>query len=263
LDKTGSGVILPADHSFWKEYGYPPYHYQCRTGVGAVYKSQLEDSPPVNAPTEDFAAFTPQDGFGGNPVAKESWWKLTPGMIERATKYGVDGEIIRFAIKNGIDKKTIKQLVAGYPVVYTGKDGGFVKQSPLARPGAQNRQEKGEYVETDELGAAERAADKGYQIHFLPNIKIKDVTSPDITIDYHLADIKHIFKPTENAVYNAIRSASEQGAPYALIEIVTDAMTIETIKKAIERGFSNPEILVEKVVVSFKNDVMAFNKKLP
>ena len=41
LRKSGYGMTLPADHPFWKTYGFPPYHFNCRTSVRPVYQSQL------------------------------------------------------------------------------------------------------------------------------------------------------------------------------------------------------------------------------
>jgi hypothetical protein len=37
------------------------------------------------------------DGFGGNPLDKESWGKITDAMIERATKYGIWPDILQQA----------------------------------------------------------------------------------------------------------------------------------------------------------------------
>ena len=42
-----------------------------------------------------FENFKPQEGFGGNPVDKESWWKMTQGQMEQAIKYGVLREFNR------------------------------------------------------------------------------------------------------------------------------------------------------------------------
>ena len=90
-------MVLPVDHDFWKKYGFPPYHFNCRTSVRAVYSSQKGpykekiDNPGM----KEFKTFKPQEGFGGNPVDKESWWMLTQGQMEQAIKYGVLREFNR------------------------------------------------------------------------------------------------------------------------------------------------------------------------
>jgi SPP1 gp7 family putative phage head morphogenesis protein len=202
LDAEGNGFILPANHPFWKQHGYPPYHFQCRTSIRGIYKSQLDSEykPGANQPSADFSQFKPQEGFGGNPVAKESWWKMTDGMVERAIKYGVDGDIVNFAITNGIKPDEAEKLLKKYKTVYLGKSDGYVKQSELAKVGTANRQEKGHWVETDELGAAKHAADNGYKIAFLPHTEIDGIKNPEIIINEQIVDIKHFFTPTKRAV---------------------------------------------------------------
>ncbi len=96
VKESGYGVVLPESHNFWKKYGYPPYHFQCRTGIQGVYKSQIsndKDLMPENVPMKNFNKFHVQDGFGGNPLEKESWWKELDSQKKRATLYGVQGDI--------------------------------------------------------------------------------------------------------------------------------------------------------------------------
>jgi hypothetical protein len=84
-------LVMASDHPFWKTFGFPPYHYQCRTGLQAVYQSQIDHGTQVENPAMKNlrGQFRPMKGFGGNPVEKESWWKPTPGMLKRAKKYGI------------------------------------------------------------------------------------------------------------------------------------------------------------------------------
>lgn len=97
-------LVLTADHPFWKTFGFPPYHYQCRTGIQAVYNSQIADGVMVENPALESLRerFKPMDGFGGNPLDKESWYKLTPGMIDRAVKYGIVPDLVDLAKQLGI-----------------------------------------------------------------------------------------------------------------------------------------------------------------
>ncbi|MDR2551547.1 MAG: hypothetical protein LBD31_00035 [Treponema sp.] len=230
-----NGLTLASDHPFWKTFGFPPYHYQCRTGIQAVYKSQIGQGVQVENPAMDDMKkqFAPMKGFGGNPLEKESWWKITPGMVERAGKYGIDGDVVLLAHKLGMANYAL-ELVKGYETLFVSKSGGYVKKAKLAKPGKENRNEKGHWVETDELGTAQKAADSGHQIFFLPKTKVQGISNLDVIIDNDLAEIKHIFTATERAIDTAIKSAKKQGASTVLIEIVTLDLSWETVKKAVE-----------------------------
>ena len=78
----GNGKALPAHHPFWQKYGFPPYHFNCRTTFRAVYDNE---TVVQNVPLKTLqSTLHIQKGFGGNPLEKESWWKITPAMIQRA-----------------------------------------------------------------------------------------------------------------------------------------------------------------------------------
>jgi hypothetical protein len=98
-------LVMASDHPFWKTFGFPPYHYQCRTGIQAVYKSQISHGAQVENPTMESLKerFAPMKGFGGNPLEKESWWQMTAEMVERAKGYGIDEDIVNFARALGIE----------------------------------------------------------------------------------------------------------------------------------------------------------------
>ena len=91
LVESGYGAILPVGHSFWKKYGFPPYHFNCRTSVCPIYGSQVAKTGYIveNIPMNRFAKFKPQKGFGGNPLERENWWKMTDDMIKRAKDFGI------------------------------------------------------------------------------------------------------------------------------------------------------------------------------
>ncbi len=90
----GNGRALPSNHSFWKTYGFPPYHFNCRTSFRAVYDYEIgKGTEVVNPSMEEIKkTFKPAKGFGGNTASTGSWWKLTDGMIRRAKKYGLKNE---------------------------------------------------------------------------------------------------------------------------------------------------------------------------
>ena len=98
LRKSGYGMVLPVDHDFWKKYGFPPYHFNCRTSIRAVYSSQIggrSGQKLDNIKMSGFENFKPQEGFGGNPLNNGNWWMLTQGQMEQAIKFGVLREFNR------------------------------------------------------------------------------------------------------------------------------------------------------------------------
>lgn len=104
LVESGFGAILPVGHSFWQKYGFPPYHFNCRTSVCPIYQSQI-GTPGYNVeniPMKHFSKFKPQEGFGGNPLDKESFWKMTAPMLNRIAEYNLAEAVLSFAKRNGI-----------------------------------------------------------------------------------------------------------------------------------------------------------------
>ena len=101
-----SGIILPATHPFWSS-NWPPLHFNCRSTVRALYREEVEalrELDPEWKPTQEAELPGRQSstGFGGNPIQTDSFWKMTPGMKERAEKYGILPEIISFSESLGI-----------------------------------------------------------------------------------------------------------------------------------------------------------------
>jgi len=97
-------IAMASDHPFWNKFGFPPYHYQCRTGLQAVYKSEIADGAVVENPDMDDmqTRFKPMEGFGGNPLNKESWWMMTEGMAARAKYFHIIDDVESFAKENGL-----------------------------------------------------------------------------------------------------------------------------------------------------------------
>lgn len=96
LQKTGYGITLPADHQFWKTYGFPLYHFNCRTSIRGVWQSQIRKTENAVSNLKMTSAqiknFKPQGDFGGNPL-DGSWWKLTEKQKKQAKKFGILSEI--------------------------------------------------------------------------------------------------------------------------------------------------------------------------
>jgi hypothetical protein len=214
---TQPPFIRPYNDPVWRTL-WPPFHFCCRTYVHGIYDtSELEafGGPEQAYKQGNYAA--PDKGFGGYPLGKESYWRLTPEMIKRAQDYGIDGEIAAAAINLGM-KNYALELVKDYETLYTPASGGYVKKAGLAKPSGK------------ELDLAKLAADEGHEIFFLPENRSGNLKNPDMIIDGSIGEIKHISKPTENAVDMAVRTAKEQGASFLLME-VTGKLPWETVSQ--------------------------------
>lgn len=113
-----------------------------------------------------FKTFKPQEGFGGNPVDKESWWKLTDNMKDRAEKFDLleefdtlgrflfDSEFQKTEDKGESLSELIKIKRAEKIVNYNSKTLDEKRDaiaSWLIRKGKKSKKER--YVLTDEHGA--------------------------------------------------------------------------------------------------------------
>ena len=95
LTKTGRGLVLSVDDDFWKTKGFPPYHFQCRSSVRAVYQHQLKaENIKIDHP-KHLDRFKPGEVFGGNPLTDGNWWKLTSSQAKIARKIGIEADLSR------------------------------------------------------------------------------------------------------------------------------------------------------------------------
>jgi SPP1 gp7 family putative phage head morphogenesis protein len=86
---SGYGIILPVKHPFWQKYGFPPYHFNCRSSIRGVWPSQVGKIGNVveNPTMKSLKIFKPQEDFGGNPLENDNWWRLTENQLEQAIKF--------------------------------------------------------------------------------------------------------------------------------------------------------------------------------
>jgi hypothetical protein len=120
--------------------------------------------------------------------------------------------------------------------VYTSTSGGQVKQAIGARPGTQNRQVKGQWVETDELGLAKKAADAGHKVEFLKETKKNQgVSNPDILLDGEKGEIKHVFTQSKNAIHRAMKRARAQGVTKVLIDTENSGFGLDEVESFVRR----------------------------
>lgn len=109
LTSNGYGMIISVEHPFWKKYGFPPYHFQCRTSIRAIWPSQVGKlGNMVENPTmKSLSKFKGQEGFGGNPLERGTWWEMTDSMKKLAEKFGVMEKIEAEKIALGIKPRDV------------------------------------------------------------------------------------------------------------------------------------------------------------
>jgi hypothetical protein len=99
---TDPPFIRPYGDPVWKTL-WPPFHFSCRTYVRGIYdQAELDELGGASKVYAQGNYAAPAKGFGGYPLDKESYWRLTAEMVKRAKEYGIDGEIAAAAEKLGL-----------------------------------------------------------------------------------------------------------------------------------------------------------------
>ena len=200
----GNGKALSAKHHFWSTYGFPPYHFNCRTTFRAVYDYEIGHGTEIeNVPMKAIRKnFKPQKGFGGNPIDKESFWKITPSMMARADRYGITADIVAQA--RALDMQSyFPELLQNYETMYKGKNGGYVQMAKI------NKENKNKVEHNDnEIASAKRLADLGHKVYLLP--KTYKSSSPDMIIDNEIGEMKHIHTDTRKTIREHIRKGGDK-----------------------------------------------------
>ena len=223
-------LALPSDHPFWEKYGYPPYHFQCRTGLQAVYKSQIGTDVQVENLTMKslWKHFKPMDGFGGNPLDSGNYWMMTKGMFKRGLRYGIINEFNQLdnivADFNSVWKEYSREVVGkGWVDIH--------KDVPKSKEFKQN------------YAMAKLEAARGDRIKILPEHKGKNISgwsNPDYLRNASLWEYKTAVG-TNTSINRAIREGQKQ-APNLILSIPETAnrqIVIDTIISRF-RSTTNP-----------------------
>ena len=195
-------LAMPSNHPFWEKFGFPPYHFQCRTGLSAVYKSQIGTDVQVENPSMRSLGkhFKPMKGFGGNPLDSGNYWMMTPTMFERGLRYGIINEF------NMLDN-----IVADFDSVWKGYKREIIGKGWIdIHESAINRREFKNNYET-----AKKLATEGDHIKILPEHKIKKWKNPDYLRNASLWELK-----TVNGSHASIDGAITEGQKQALNLII-------------------------------------------
>ena len=244
---TGNGKALHKDHPFWKTYGFPPYHFNCRTTFRAVYDFEIGHGIEIeNTPMKEIGKnFKPQKGFGGNPIEKESWWKITPEMIARADRYGITADIVAQARE--LDMQSYyPELLKNYESIHKGKKGGYVQKAANSTHNP------------DEIASAKRLADEGHKVYLLPTTQKSK--NPDMIIDNEIGEIKHFgFDgkiPTKNTIKSEIQEAGRKQRGRIVYVRVSDEMDKKSVLDAIKSEIGRTPIV--KILFDYKGVIKEF-----
>jgi hypothetical protein len=268
LALTVPPFIRPYNDPVWHDGNhYPPLHFGCRSTVRGIYdQAEIDDA---GGPDKFYSKLDrnikPQKGFGAYPLDKESFWRLSPEMIKRAQNYGIDGEIATAAIQLGMPAYAHKVVKGGFETLYpiNGKplaelsSGGYIRRANEAKPNSINvYDKKGNLIRGDEISLAKKAADEGHQIFFMP--RSLTAKSPDVIINGHTAEIKHIAGSGKATIENAIKRGREQSATLFLIE-VPQHYSHREITRQVKSRLRNSEHL-QTVLVSWGNRLLHYTK---
>ena len=209
---AGNGKALAASHSFWSTYGFPPYHFNCRTTFRAVYDYEIGHGMEIeNVPMKQIRQnFKPQEGFGGNPIEKESWWRLTDKMKERIERYGIKGEVESAAKAAGIDNFDIRLAQ------------NEVKQRRLQGTDFKANIIEGAEPKQHEIEIAKILKENGYEVLFTPENNFIDGTkNPEgiIANRNKVVEMKRITSSRLDKISERMEDASNQNAEIAVLHL--------------------------------------------
>lgn len=215
LTQSGYGVVMPVDHPFWEKYGFPPYHMNCRTGISAVYDSQVgrDGNNVENRSMKSFEKFKVQDGFGGNPIEKESWWRLTDSMKMRIEQYGLWQQVEDFAHSIGIKN---------YDILLAHNELG---KRQLGHSSFHAQLIDGADPKPHEVEIAKILEDNGHKVLFTPeNTFVSGIKNPEglLTDVDKIIEMKRITSPQLVKVSDRMKETSEQNAEIGILHLLGD-----------------------------------------
>lgn len=201
LTQSGYGVVMPVDHPFWEKYGFPPYHMNCRTGISAVYDSQVgrHGNNVENRSMKSFEKFKVQDGFGGNPIGNGSFWLMSDAVKTRAREFGLSPDIVKFAHSLGLNNFDFE------------KAGNFGKPIQLQGTEYKVKVINGAKPKPKEILTSHALEENGHSVVMLPECGGEGISNPDALIDYDIvAEYKVPDGDNFNAIRRTIKAADEQ-----------------------------------------------------
>lgn len=248
LTASNRGFVIAKNNPFWQKYGFPPYHFQCRSSVRAILKNQIaKNGIIVENPTKrQLQGFKPMEGFGGNPLDSGNWWKLTSSQLEQAIKYGI------LRILNREDN-----IFADYDSLWKGykrkiyKSGGWYDLTEVP---------PNDWEGTDfpNKPIVEFLAEHGYRIKVIPGVEqVKNKygvkwTNPDILLNEKLTDIKTV----DTSIKSRLKAAKDQKVKNVVLFIPE-----KFSEKDIEEAFNDWSHGTLNIIYIYKGEIKTRNLK--
>ncbi|MBR0545001.1 MAG: minor capsid protein [Treponema sp.] len=238
ITKTGRGLVLSVDDDFWKTKGFPPYHFQCRSSVRAIFKSQIKaENIKIDEP-KHLDRFKVGDGFGGNPISKGSFWLLTENMKEKALEFGLTADIIKMAHNLGL---------ANYDFELASN---FGKPQQLQNTKYKVKALKKAKPKQKEILVSKILEENGHSIVMLPEVGLQGISNPDALIDYDIvADYKVPDGSSFNAVRGAVYDADSQMVTHMVYYPRIHDYSLQECLKEIKKRLRSTEYLKEVWVI--------------
>lgn len=206
-----AGLVLPYNHPFWEDH-WPPFHFNCRTTVRAIYDYEVGHVPVQNVPMKQLRKeFHPQSGFGQNPLQTGSFYEITDDMAKRALYYGIMEDLKNFADKVGYKSVRLfaPDSIDGFKLVQEYSSGGKLY-----------KHESYKDKKLPEEPLAQKLAQEGRMVKLLPRSDI--IKSPDLMIDGEIWEVKSP-SGSENSISQALRTKQ---ADHIILQVPDDAFDI-------------------------------------
>ena len=221
ITKAGRGLVLSVDDEFWKTKGFPPYHFQCRSSVRAVYQHQLKaENIKIDHP-KHLDRFKPGEGFGGNPIHKESWWRMTKEMAIRAAQFDIFNDIEKQAKANGLYNFSM-DLVNGSDLRKLQGTNYYAEKAKLADP------------EQKEVNLSKILTENGHTWYFTPENHISNMKNPDGIFDGKVADMKILTSTNPDKIIERILECDTQKVRVSIIHVKN--ISVYSEEKALEKA---------------------------
>ncbi|MBO4706897.1 MAG: minor capsid protein [Spirochaetaceae bacterium] len=240
LTASGYGMILLKNHTFWKKYGFPPYHFQCRTSIRAVWPAEIGtygnniDNPSMKSLTK----FKPLSGFGGNPLSKGSFWLMTESMKDAALKFDLVPDILKMAHSLGLSNYDFELA------------GNFAKPQQLQNTKYKVKVLKKAKPKQKEILTAKILEENGHTVVMLPEVGLQNISNPDALIDYDIvADFKVPDGSSFTAVRGAVSDADAQEVTHMVFYPRTHTYTKKEALREIKYRLKNTKFLKEVWVI--------------
>ena len=177
--------------------------------------------------------FRPQAGFGGNPIEKESFWRLTDTMIKRIKRYGIEEDVKAAAKAVNIDN---------FDVYLATKE---IEKRQLGHTSYKATLVEGATPKQHELEIGKILEENGYNILFTPENKfITGMKNPEgiITNLDKIVEMKEIGSPDLEKIEDRIKEAVRQKSEIIVLNLKGDK------KYSKDKAIETAEEIVQKIL---------------